>query len=129
LSELLQTSLKSPQLEASAEWKAQQRALAKLREPRDLFALKKEPYTQQIPRWPVECQVLEQPVEHMAHNPSTPEPFYVPTGRELQPRPVGEAGTLVYDYNPTTSVSYVNSHLFISFVVYYKIQNFVFSSV
>jgi cytosolic carboxypeptidase protein 2/3 len=112
LSDLLQTTLKTPQLEASAEWKAQQKALARLREPRDLFALKKEPYTQQIPRWPVECQVLEQLVEHIPHNPSTPEPYFVPTGRELQPKPVGEeAGTVVYDYNPTTSVSYVSKKL------------------
>ncbi|XP_059479393.1 cytosolic carboxypeptidase 2-like [Neocloeon triangulifer] len=107
LSELLQTTLKTTHIEGSAEWKAQQKALSRLREPRDLFALKKEPYTQQIPRWPIECQVLEQQVEHIPYSPSIPEPYYVPTGRELQPRPVGEeAGTLIYDYNPTTSVSY-----------------------
>ncbi|KAF4524535.1 hypothetical protein B566_EDAN002808 [Ephemera danica] len=107
LSELLQTSLRTTQLEISTDWRTQ-RSMARLREPRDLFTLKKDPCTQQVARWPVECQVLESgAIEHIPNSPSVPEHYYRPTGRELQPQPVGEeAGTVIYDYNPTTAVSY-----------------------
>jgi hypothetical protein len=108
LSDLLQTSLKTTQLEISTDWRTQ-RSVAKLREPRDLFALKKEPCAQQAARWPVECQVIEEQIEHIPVSPATPEQYYVPSGRELQPKPVGEeAGTVIYDYNPTTAVTYVS---------------------
>nr|XP_018913737.1 PREDICTED: cytosolic carboxypeptidase NnaD-like [Bemisia tabaci] len=36
-----------------------------------------------------------------------PESYYQPTGNEIQPRPVGdEAGTIVFQYYPTSAVNY-----------------------
>uniref|UniRef100_A0A675B3V6 Peptidase M14 domain-containing protein n=1 Tax=Anopheles darlingi TaxID=43151 RepID=A0A675B3V6_ANODA len=53
--------------------------------------------------------VLEERVYHLDDAPETPEPYYQPTGKELQPRPVGEEnGIIVYNYNPTSAVHYVN---------------------
>uniref|UniRef100_A0A182JUW6 Peptidase M14 domain-containing protein n=1 Tax=Anopheles christyi TaxID=43041 RepID=A0A182JUW6_9DIPT len=51
--------------------------------------------------------VLEERVYHLDDAPETPEPYYQPTGKELQPRPVGEEnGIIVYNYNPTSAVHY-----------------------
>lgn len=56
-------------------------------------------------------QVLEERIHHIEYVPSTPEPYYQPTGRELQPRPVGEEnGVIVYCYNPISAVNYVSIH-------------------
>ena len=39
--------------------------------------------------------------------PSSPEIFYDPTGKEPQPRPVGEEhGSVVYNYRPASQVNY-----------------------
>lgn len=39
--------------------------------------------------------------------PNVPELFYDPTGKEPQPRPLGEVhGLVVYDYQPTSAVNY-----------------------
>lgn len=63
--------------------------------------------SQQTARWPTECQVLEDRIYHIEYVPHTPEPYYQPTGRELQPRPVGEEnGVVVYTYNPISAVNY-----------------------
>uniref|UniRef100_A0A182PFB6 Pepdidase_M14_N domain-containing protein n=1 Tax=Anopheles epiroticus TaxID=199890 RepID=A0A182PFB6_9DIPT len=52
-------------------------------------------------------KVLEERVYHLDDAPETPEPYYQPTGKELQPRPVGEEnGIIVYNYNPTSAVHY-----------------------
>lgn len=41
--------------------------------------------------------------------PPVPEQYYHPTGREIQPKPVGdEAGTIVFQYYPMSAVNYVS---------------------
>lgn len=57
ISNFLQNNIKTNQLEINTDVK-NFRTIAKLREPRDLFALPKElDCPQQAPRWPTECQV------------------------------------------------------------------------
>ncbi|GAB0093380.1 Nna1 [Sergentomyia squamirostris] len=60
---------------------------------------------------PILClQVLEERIYHIEYVPETPEPYYQPTGKELQPRPVGEEnGIVIYNYNPVSAVNYTNS--------------------
>lgn len=54
-------------------------------------------------------QVLEDRIYHIEYVPPIPEPYYQPSGRELQPRPVGEEnGVVVYTYNPISAVNYVS---------------------
>uniref|UniRef100_A0A182YQW2 Peptidase M14 domain-containing protein n=1 Tax=Anopheles stephensi TaxID=30069 RepID=A0A182YQW2_ANOST len=110
----LSNSLKTHQLEVNTDSKTL-RPIARLKEPRELFALPKErdyDCPQQAPRWPIECQVLEERVYHLDDAPETPEPYYQPTGKELQPRPVGEEnGIIVYNYNPTSAVHYTEDEL------------------
>lgn len=109
LGSFLSNSLKTNQLEVNTDSKTL-RPIARLKEPRELFALPKErdyDCPQQAPRWPIECQVLEERVYHINYAPETPEPYYQPTGKELQPRPVGEEnGVIVFNYNPTSAVHY-----------------------
>ncbi|KAF9824206.1 hypothetical protein SFRURICE_019886 [Spodoptera frugiperda] len=84
------------------------RTTAKLKEPRDLFALPKElDCPQQAPRWPTECQVVEEKIPHIVWSPASPEPYYISSGKELQPQPVGEdAGTVIFQYYPMSAVNY-----------------------
>lgn len=43
-----------------------------------------------------------------------PEPYYVPTGHEAQPKPVGEeCGIIVYQYYPISAVNYVRHQIYI----------------
>lgn len=115
--------------------------IARLKEPRDLFALPKDKdndCSQQAPRWPVECQVssrnrgasciqcnypeslqsylsfqvIEERIIHIPYVPPQPEPLNVPTGNELKPRPVGqENGIVVFTYCPISAVNYVSIKL------------------
>ncbi|XP_066581955.1 cytosolic carboxypeptidase 2 [Prorops nasuta] len=63
--------------------------------------------TQEIPRWPTECQVIRERVRHIDYTPGVPETFYVPTGKEPKPRPVGdELGTVIYRYCPSSVTNY-----------------------
>lgn len=56
--------------------------------------------------------MLEDRVSHIEYNPPTPELYYQPTGKEIQPKPIGEeAGTVVFQYYPMSAVNYV-SHLY-----------------
>ncbi|XP_058444182.1 cytosolic carboxypeptidase Nna1-like isoform X2 [Malaya genurostris] len=109
LGSFLSNSLKTNQLEVNTDSKTL-RPIARLKEPRELFALPKErdyDCPQQAPRWPLECQVLDERVYHINYAPESPEPYYQPTGKELQPRPVGEEnGVIVFNYNPTSAVHY-----------------------
>ncbi|XP_045479468.1 cytosolic carboxypeptidase 2-like isoform X2 [Harmonia axyridis] len=75
---------------------------------KDLFAVNRESNFQVQPaRWPTECQVLAEPVDHITTVPSQPEPYYTPTGLEMQPKPSGEDyGLIVYQYAPISAVSY-----------------------
>lgn len=55
-------------------------------------------------------QVLEERVKHVDTTLSTPEEYYQPTGREVQPKPVGEeAGQVVFQYYPVSAVNYVST--------------------
>lgn len=59
ISSFLQNNIKTNQLEIDTDIRTF-RTTAKLREPRDLFALPKElDCPQQAPRWPTECQVSD----------------------------------------------------------------------
>ena len=54
-------------------------------------------------------QVQEERVQHIDSSLSAPEEYYQPTGREVQPKPVGEeAGQVVYQYYPVSAVNYVS---------------------
>lgn len=54
-------------------------------------------------------QVLEERVQHIEVAPASPEAYYVPTGREVQPQPVGEeVGQVVFQYYPVSAVNYVS---------------------
>ncbi|XP_055525554.1 cytosolic carboxypeptidase Nna1 isoform X2 [Wyeomyia smithii] len=109
LGSFLSNSLKTNQLEVNTDSKTL-RPIARLKEPRELFALPKErdyDCPQQAPRWPIECQALEERIYHINYAPESPEPYYQPTGKELQPRPVGEEnGVILFNYNPTSAVHY-----------------------
>ncbi|XP_068627999.1 cytosolic carboxypeptidase 2 [Battus philenor] len=121
ISSFLQNNIKTNQLEINTDIRTF-RTTAKLKEPRDLFALPKElDCPQQAPRWPSECQVVEERIQHLSWSPASPEPYYVPTGKELRPQPVGEdAGTVIFQYNPMSAVNYFSrsivggSRLFLS---------------
>ncbi|XP_018336175.1 cytosolic carboxypeptidase Nna1-like [Agrilus planipennis] len=78
------------------------------KDPKDLFSIIKEPGTAiQSPRWPTECQVLEERIRHIQYVPPSPHPYYNPSGDEIQPKPVGEeCGIIVYQYYPISAVNY-----------------------
>lgn len=72
------SALKTNQLEVNTDVRTL-RPIARLKEPRDLFALPKErenECAQQLPRWPNECQVLDERVYHIEYAPEQPEPYY-----------------------------------------------------
>ncbi|XP_017063760.1 cytosolic carboxypeptidase Nna1 isoform X1 [Drosophila eugracilis] len=109
LGSFLSKGLKTNQLVVNTDEKTL-RPVARLKEPRDLFALPKDKdndCSQQAPRWPVECQVIEERITHIPYVPATPEPLNAPTGNELKPRPVGEeSGIVVFSYSPISAVNY-----------------------
>lgn len=56
-----------------------------------------------------EFQVIQEKIRHIEYAPATPEPYYVPTGKEPKPKPVGdEFGTVIFRYCPTSSTNYVS---------------------
>ena len=56
--------------------------------------------------------MLEERIYHIEYVPEAPEPYYKSTGKELQPRPVGEEnGIVIYNYNPISAVNYVSERL------------------
>lgn len=77
---------------------------------REIFSLTRESnFVPQAPRWPTECQVLEEKIKHISYIPPTPEPYYTPSGKEPQPKPTGdEFGIIVYQYTPISAVNYVS---------------------
>ena len=71
-------------------------------------------------------QVLDERIYHIDYSPETPELYYKVTGKELQPRPVGEEnGVVVFNYNPISAVNYVSFKLFTILYIYfiYKFNN------
>ncbi|KAL0100470.1 hypothetical protein PUN28_019658 [Cardiocondyla obscurior] len=62
---------------------------------------------QEAARWPTECQVIPERVRHIEYNPPAPEAFYVSTGKEPRPKPIGdELGTVIFRYCPTNVTNY-----------------------
>ncbi|KAM8718785.1 hypothetical protein ACLKA7_001488 [Drosophila subpalustris] len=109
LGNFLSKGLKTNQLVLNTDEKTL-RPVARLKEPRDLFALPKDKdndCSQQAPRWPIECQVIEERITHIPYVPPQAEPLNVLTGNELKPRPVGEEnGIIVFTYCPISAVNY-----------------------
>uniref|UniRef100_A0A0A9VVW5 Cytosolic carboxypeptidase NnaD n=1 Tax=Lygus hesperus TaxID=30085 RepID=A0A0A9VVW5_LYGHE len=107
LSSLLANTLKSNQVEINTDSKSQ-RPVARLKEPRDLFTLPKEPEcAQEAAKWPAECQVVDMKVQHIEAMPMMPELYYTSTGKEIVVKVIGEeAGQVVYQYNPMSAVNY-----------------------
>ncbi|NWV63783.1 CBPC2 carboxypeptidase, partial [Malurus elegans] len=63
-------------------------------EPRALFSLP-------APRWPVECEVIQEMIEHIEWVPPEPEPFCPATDPEQAPDTLSEElGTVVYHSSP-----------------------------
>lgn len=53
---------------------------------------------------------MQERVRHIDYTPEVPEPYYVPTGREPKPKPVGdEFGTVIFHYSPTGATNYVSA--------------------
>ncbi|XP_074951189.1 cytosolic carboxypeptidase 2 [Phalacrocorax aristotelis] len=72
-----------------------------LGEPRALFALPSARGPLPAPRWPVECEVIKEAIEHVEWVPPEPEPFCQPAGHEQAPAALGEEqGTIVYHLSP-----------------------------
>ncbi|KYN37082.1 Cytosolic carboxypeptidase NnaD [Trachymyrmex septentrionalis] len=64
---------------------------------------------QEAARWPTECQVIPERIRHIEYNPATPEAFYVSTGKEPRPKPIGdELGTVIFRYCPTNVTNYIS---------------------
>ncbi|XP_029662311.1 cytosolic carboxypeptidase 2-like [Formica exsecta] len=62
---------------------------------------------QEAARWPTECQVIPERIRHIEYNSATPEAFYIPTGKEPRPKPIGdELGTVIFRYCPTNVTNY-----------------------
>ncbi|XP_041471575.1 uncharacterized protein LOC121421044 isoform X3 [Lytechinus variegatus] len=78
----------------------------KLREPRNLYALSKDPGPQQAPRWPADVEVLRETVQHIDDIPSESEPFYQPSGFEKTPMPLPEGEGRVVYHHPLTHEEY-----------------------
>lgn len=54
-------------------------------------------------------QVIPERIRHIEYNPDTPEAFYVSTGKEPRPKPIGdELGTVIFRYCPTNVTNYVS---------------------
>ncbi|XP_040201594.1 cytosolic carboxypeptidase 3 isoform X1 [Rana temporaria] len=58
--------------------------VARLKSPRDLYGVSLASFYQ-LPRWPYECQVLKEKIEHIEWEPLVPEPIYRLTGLEEEP--------------------------------------------
>ncbi|KAM6160872.1 cytosolic carboxypeptidase 2 [Erethizon dorsatum] len=87
------------------------RVAPRLREPRELFPFFPGWGPTQGPRWPIECEVIQEKIQHIEWVPPEPEYFYQPTGNEKVPEIVGqEKGTVVYQLQSApTDVSYFTS--------------------
>ncbi|XP_041852156.1 cytosolic carboxypeptidase 2 [Melanotaenia boesemani] len=79
------------------------RPVFRLRAPLDLVNFPTIPR----PRWPIECDVISDIIQHIEWEPPEPEPFYQPTGHERTPMPVGEErGKVLYCRDPATKCGY-----------------------
>ncbi|XP_015269988.1 PREDICTED: cytosolic carboxypeptidase 2 [Gekko japonicus] len=82
----------------------------RLREPRNLFSLPNCKDSLLAPRWPIECEVIQDHIHHIEWVPTEPEPFYQPTGNETAPQVMGEEyGTIVYYIEPAIKGTFFTS--------------------
>ncbi|XP_053497449.1 cytosolic carboxypeptidase 2 isoform X4 [Ictalurus furcatus] len=81
------------------------RPIRRLREPLDLFSIPSTSCPFQGVRWPVECEVICDKIQHLEWDPPEPEPFYQQTGHERTPMPGGEEkGITVYCVDSATKM-------------------------
>ncbi|NXI46192.1 CBPC2 carboxypeptidase, partial [Galbula dea] len=72
-----------------------------LAEPQAGFVLPSARRPLPAPRWPIECEVIKETIEHIEWVPPEPEPFCQHTGPELVPGTLSEEqGTVVYHLSP-----------------------------
>ncbi|XP_069619268.1 cytosolic carboxypeptidase 3 [Ranitomeya imitator] len=82
------------------------RKVARLREPRDLYGVSSNSFFH-LPRWPYECQVIKEKIEHIEWDPPVPEPMYKPSGLEQEPMYVNPTETkVIYQLNDGWKESY-----------------------
>ncbi|KAG8429752.1 hypothetical protein GDO86_018603, partial [Hymenochirus boettgeri] len=82
------------------------RKVARLRGPRDLYGVSSDSFVH-LPRWPYECEVIKEKVEHIEWNPPSPESMYQPTGLEEVPTCVEcTEGKVVYLMNEGSNNSF-----------------------
>ncbi|KAM5170386.1 cytosolic carboxypeptidase 3 [Mantella aurantiaca] len=82
------------------------RRVARLKSPRDLYGVSSASFFQ-LPRWPYECQVLKEKIEHIEWEPPVPEPMYRLTGLEEEPACADPLGSkLVYQVSEGWKESY-----------------------
>ncbi|XP_036390535.1 cytosolic carboxypeptidase 2, partial [Megalops cyprinoides] len=83
------------------------RHVPRLREPQSLFAIQSLGNPHRGVRWPIECEVIKEAIQHIEWEPPEPELFYRPTGYERTPMPVGpEKGRVVYCIDSATKNPY-----------------------
>ncbi|XP_062848518.1 cytosolic carboxypeptidase 2 isoform X2 [Trichomycterus rosablanca] len=86
------------------------RPVPRLREPQALFSIPSSSCPLQSVRWPVECGVICDKINHIEWDPPEPEPFYQQTGFERTPMPVSEEkGTTVYCIDSAMKTPYFTS--------------------
>ncbi|XP_051545382.1 cytosolic carboxypeptidase 2-like [Myxocyprinus asiaticus] len=84
-----------------------ERPIPRLRDPLDLFTIPSTSCPFQGVRWPIECEVIRDKIQHIEWDPPEPEPFYQSTGDEQAPMPVGdERRNMVYCIDQATETSY-----------------------
>ncbi|KAF5302932.1 hypothetical protein FQA39_LY02112 [Lamprigera yunnana] len=73
-----------------------------------LFPLFKTPKTLiKKPNWPFECQIINTKIRHIYYVPTVPEPFYVSSENESQPKLLKNTKRkIVYNYNATNLHSF-----------------------
>ncbi|KAM4039081.1 cytosolic carboxypeptidase 3 isoform 1-T1 [Anomaloglossus baeobatrachus] len=82
------------------------RKVARLRTPRDLYGVSSNSFFH-LPRWPFECQVIKEKIEHIEWDPPVPEPMYKPSGFEQEPLWVNPMESkLIYQLNDGWKESY-----------------------
>ncbi|XP_055047634.2 cytosolic carboxypeptidase 2 [Misgurnus anguillicaudatus] len=84
-----------------------ERPVPRLRDPLDLLTLPSTSCPFQGVRWPIECEVIRDKIQHIEWDPIEAEPFYQPTGDEDAPMPIREEReSVVYCIDTATKASY-----------------------
>ncbi|KAF7224809.1 cytosolic carboxypeptidase 2 isoform X2 [Nothobranchius furzeri] len=79
------------------------RPVLTLSEPLDIVNFPTSPRS----RWPIECEIIGDIIQHIEWEPPEPEPFYQASGHEEEPMPVGEErGKVVYSNDPAIKHHY-----------------------